>query len=108
MRKDRSIQVSGRLALIRELDLESKYGKMAQDTLAFGKIIWLMVKGNFTTLTVICSKATGFKTKRMALVFTPTLKGADTKGFGKTICSMGWGKKSGQTNRITLGVSNRV
>lgn len=92
---------------MRDLGLESKYGKMERDTLAIGKKIWLMVKENFTTLTVICSRANGVKTKRMALGCIFTLKEAGTKGFGKMICSMGRAKKSGQTNRITQGVSNR-
>jgi hypothetical protein len=93
---------------MRELELESKYGKMVQDTLAIGKIIWLMVKGNFTTLMVICSKAIGVKIKQMALAFIFTLKGVDTKGFGKMTFSMGWAKRSGQINRITQAVSNRA
>jgi len=107
LRKASSTRGSGVWALMRELGLESKYGKMARDTLAIGKKIWLMVKENFTTLTAICSRANGFKTKRMASEFIFTLKEAGMKGFGKMICSMDKAKKSGQTNQITQGVSNR-
>jgi len=55
------------LVLMRDMGLESKFGKMVRDMLATGKITWLTEKGNFTIPTVVYLTENGGRIKRMAL-----------------------------------------
>ena len=60
-----------------------------------GKIIEHTVRASSFTLMETSTRVTGSMTKPTGLVYTFTLMGHATKAIGKTICSMGMGKRAG-------------
>jgi len=88
LRMEQSIKENGSLMIAKKMAAEFKFGQMGPDMMDFGEMAWPMDMEDLSMLKEMCMKASGLKTRQMALEFILILTEAGMKDNGIKINSM--------------------